>query len=413
METIYNFKAITLTHRNAHLNDIGHFVFPEVDTALAERLNQVKQQLGMREIMYLATCNRVLFFFVSDENVDAPCYTKDFFESIYPELSQPIINKAVKSVQVFEGKEAIAHLFEVAASMDSMVVGEREILRQLRENYEKNAEMGLTADAIRVVMRFAVEAAKKVYSSTKIGEKPVSIVSLSILKMLEQNLPKDSRFLLIGAGQTNRLVIKFLIKHGYKNVAIFNRSIEVAKKLASIIGGEAYTLDQLKDYNKSFDAVFAATASSEAILTKEIYSKIIGDDQGQKLLIDLSIPNNIEASIADHFNALYIPIESLKAIAQENISFRENEVGKAKLVVDEYVETFHMAFKERQIELALRDVPEQIKAVRSHALNNVFKDEISELDEQSRELFDRVMTYMEKRCIAIPIQVAKEKLTQH
>ena len=413
METIYNFKAITLTHRNAHLNDIGHFVFPEVDTALAERLNQVKQQLGMREIMYLATCNRVLFFFVSDENVDAPCYTNDFFESIYPELSQSIINKAVKSVQVFEGKEAIAHLFEVAASMDSMVVGEREILRQLRENYEKNAEMGLTADAIRVVMRFAVEAAKKVYSSTKIGEKPVSIVSLSILKMLEQNLPKDSRFLLIGAGQTNRLVIKFLIKHGYKNVAIFNRSIEAAKKLASIIGGEAYTLDQLKDYNKGFDAVFAATASSEAILTKEIYSKIIGDDQGQKLLIDLSIPNNIEASIADHFNALYVPIESLKAIAQENISFRENEVGKAKLVVDEYVETFHTAFKERQIELALRDVPEQIKAVRSHALNNVFKDEISELDEQSRELFDRVMTYMEKRCIAIPIQVAKEKLTQH
>jgi glutamyl-tRNA reductase len=85
-------------------------------------------------------------------------------------------------------------------------------------------------------------------------------------------------------------------------------------------------------------------------------------------------------------------------------------LGKSQIIVNEYVDNFQTAFKERQIELAMRGVPEQIKAIRAHALNSVFKNEISELDEQQRELFDRVLAYMEKRCIAIPLQVAKEKL---
>jgi glutamyl-tRNA reductase len=176
------------------------------------------------------------------------------------------------------------------------------------------------------------------------------------------------------------------------------------------LGGDAYTLDLLPSFDKGFDVIFAATASTELILTKEIYSSMNKGEGSKKLLIDLSIPANIDSTIAQDFDADYISIDNLKKLAQENIGFRELELGKAQEIVNEYVETFDTAFKERQIELAMRDVPEQIKAIRAHALNNVFKNEISELDEQQRELFDRVLAYMEKRCIAIPIQVAKEKL---
>lgn len=412
MDTIYSYKIFTLTHKNTHLNDIGHFVLSENDSdaALKERLLEIKKQMGMRELMYLATCNRIMFFFTSDDNADGQFYPSKFISSVYAQLSADVLQIAHDNALIFEGREAISHLFEVAASMDSMVVGEREILRQLRDTYEKNHEMGLTGDAIRLAMRFCVEAAKKVYSSTKIGEKPVSVVSLSIQKMLEKQLSADARFLLIGAGQTNRLVIKFLQKHGYKNIAVFNRSLKPAEKLASILGGDAYTLDLLPSFDKGFDVIFAATASTELILTKEIYSSMNKGEGSKKLLIDLSIPANIDSTIAQDFDADYISIDNLKKLAQENIGFRELELGKAQEIVNEYVETFDTAFKERQIELAMRDVPEQIKAIRAHALNNVFKNEISELDEQQRELFDRVLAYMEKRCIAIPIQVAKEKL---
>lgn len=412
MDTIYNFKVITLTHKNTHLNDIGLFVLPERDddNLSKSRLSELKSVLGIREIMYLATCNRVLFFFTSDENVDGDSFPKNFFEKAYPQLSEPLISKAVNSAHIYEGKEAIAHLFEVAASMDSMVVGEREILRQLRETYAKNNEMGLTSDSIRIAMRFAVEAAKKVYSGTGIGEKHVSIVSLAIQKMLNKQLPKEAKFLLIGAGQTNRLVAKFLHKYGYNNIAIFNRSLKPAQQLASDFNGEAFLLSDLSNYQGGFDVVFAATNSTDIILNEAIYKSLVGEDKSSKLLIDLSIPANMDANISKNHNAEYIPIENLRELAQENLSYRENELVKAKLIIDEYVENFNHAFKERQIELALREVPEQIKAIRSHAMNNVFKNEISELDEQTRELLDKVLSYMEKRCIAIPIQVAKEKL---
>lgn len=412
MDTIYNFKVITLTHKNTHLNEIGLFVLGEgeSDTGLKSKLEELKHQLGIREIMYLATCNRVLFFFTSDENVDGSSFVKKFFEKAYPHLSLEHIRKAVISALIFEGKEAISHLFEVAASMDSMVVGEREILRQLRETYDKNNEMGLTSDSIRIAMRFAVEAAKKVYTSTGIGEKHVSIVSLAIQKMLNKQLTKEARFLLIGAGQTNRLVAKFLTKHGYNNIVIFNRSLKSAQQLASDFNGQALPLSDLACFKGGFDVVFAATHSTEIILTKELYTSLTAEDKNSKLLIDLSIPANIDASVSDQFNAEYVPIESLRELAQENLSYRENELVKAKLIIDEYVDNFNLAFRERQIELALREVPEQIKAIRSHAVNNVFKNEISELDDHTRELLDKVLSYMEKRCIAIPIQVAKEKL---
>jgi glutamyl-tRNA reductase len=412
MDTIYSYKIITITHKNTHLNDIGQFVLPDTDTneSFQRKLNEVKSLMGMKELMYLATCNRVMFFFVSDDNVDGKFYPKRFFHTVYGHLDNEILERGIEASNIYEGVEAISHLFEVAASMDSMVVGEREILRQLRETYEKNNALCLTGDSIRLAMRFAIEAAKKVYTSTRIGEKPVSIVSLSIHKMLEKQLPADARFLLIGAGQTIRLVIKFLQKHGYKNISVFNRSLQPAKQLASILSGNAYTLDQLSSFKQGFDVVFAATASTEHLLTEMVYGEIIGEDKEQKLLIDLSIPANIEPLIAEKHNAVYIPIENLKALAQANIGFREQELGKSQIIVNEYVDNFQTAFKERQIELAMRGVPEQIKAIRAHALNSVFKNEISELDEQQRELFDRVLAYMEKRCIAIPLQVAKEKL---
>jgi glutamyl-tRNA reductase len=413
MYQINHFKLITLTHKSMHLEEIGefHLTESEENSLLEMRLKQIQTELGMRELMYLATCNRVLFFFISDENIDGQSFYTNFFQVIYKHLDSSQQKKAMLSAFAFEGKDAISHLFEVAASMDSMVVGEREILRQLRETYEKNVQMGLCSDAIRIAMRFAVEAAKKVYTFTKIGEKPVSIVSLAMQKMNALELEKNAPILLIGAGQTNRLVVKFLMRQGFSNVSIYNRNQVRAEKLAKLVKGFAYGLDQLHKHAENFRVVFAATASPEIILSKELYDQI-GSTNEKCLLIDLSIPANIDKEISQKSGVEYLPIENLRELAQENLSFREKELIAAKKLINEYVNEFEIIFQERQIEIALRDVPEQIKAIREHALQNVFKNEVSALDEETRALMDKVLRYMEKRCIAIPLQVAKEKLVR-
>jgi len=236
---IKNFKILTVTHRNTNLNELGRFVVENADQQeLKSKLHDLKVQSNLNELLYLATCNRVMYFFHTEQNIDSS-FISDFFQNINPSLSNTEIDKLEEFVSSYEGDNALNHLYEVAASVDSLVVGEREILRQLREAYEQCNSWGLTDDNIRVAMNSAVQNAKEVYAQTKIGEKPVSIVSLAIQKLLKAGLAKDARILMIGAGQTNHLVTKFLVKHDFSNVVVFNRSFDQAQQLAEMTGGQA------------------------------------------------------------------------------------------------------------------------------------------------------------------------------
>lgn len=408
MLTINTYKILTLTHKCAPLKMLGKFVLPEQE--VQAQLQTLRQALGIEELLYLATCNRILFVFTNNCELDQT-FIQSFFNAAYSHLTAQEREEAAALVAAHQGEAAITHLFEVASSIDSLVVGEREILRQLRTAYDQCLQWGLTGDCIRIAMRFTVEAAKKVYSQTRIGEKPVSVVSLAIQRMLEHRLTPNTRFLIVGAGQTNTLVAKFLIKNKFTQFAVFNRTLTRAQELAALLQGESHSLDALAQYDKGFDVLIACTGATEAVITPEVYQQLLaGDQQTPKVLIDLSIPHNIDAQVVTNNNCHYIQIEDLQQLAQENLAFRQHEVAVAQTLLQTELEAFCTAFQARQIERALSGVPEQIKAIRQHALENVFRREVESLDDASRSLLNKVMEYMEKRCIAIPIQVAKERM---
>ena len=401
-----NYKILTITHRNTNLNKLGKYVIAD---ASQQKLEALKQKFELKELLYLSTCNRVLYFF----NTTSPFtsdFQKSFFQHINPKLANGSLSNLPKIVEYFDGREALNHLFEVAASMNSLVVGEREILRQLREAYDQSLKWKLTGDNIRLAMKVAVETAKEVYANTRIGEKPISIVSLAIQKLLASKTAKDARILLVGAGQTNRLVSKFLIKHGYSNVAIFNRTIDKAEGLASLLNGRSFSLDQLNTYEGGFDCMIVCTGATKAIINKKLYTQLLNGETDEKLIIDLAIPNNVAEEVVDSFNLKYIEIEDLRQLAQANLSFREKEVSYGQKIILKNLETFQTLFQERKIELAMKEVPAKIKKVKAHAMDNVFKKELENLDADSRELLERMMTYMEKRCISIPMVAAKKGL---
>ncbi len=409
MNTLSSYKILTITHKSTQLKHIGNFVLPDLDSeySLQQKMQSIKQVLELDELLYLATCNRVLFLFTSPQDLDGDFLAR-FEAAVYPELPSDISFE--DSVACYVGNNAIQHLLEVASSVDSLVIGEREILRQLRAAYERCCNAGATGDSIRMVIQLAVEAAKKVYSTTRIGQKPVSVVSLAVRQLLVKNPPKNARILIVGAGQTNTLVGKFLLKYGFKNFVVFNRSLENAQELATMLSCEAQGLEQLPNYTKGFDILIACTGATQATVTAAIYEKILQNETDQKILIDLSVPNNIASSIPTNYNTTYIEIDGLKELANENLAFREKEIVSVQAIISERVDEFKKIYKGRQVELALSDVPTQIKAIRQHAITSVFKNEVSSLDDDVQELIDRMMTYMEKRCIAIPIKAAKEHL---
>lgn len=416
MKTLLNYSIITLTHKATPLKEIGQFVLSSSDASddenhLQVQLRRVQAENGIEELLYLATCNRILFILVNSTPIDKN-WVNTFLTKTYSHLSTQTLQIGCQTVQFYQGLDAISHLFEVASSIDSLVVGEREILRQLRNAYDSQVQYGSTGDAIRLAMRFTVEAAKKVYSNTAIGEKPVSIVSLAMQKLYAHHIAQNARYLIIGAGQTNQLVGKFLLKHNIQNLAVFNRTLAKAEELVLSIcpNGKAYTLKDLYNYDKGFDILIVCTSATEPIVDLPLYENLLKGDMANKILVDLSIPHNVSEEVVNKHNIDYIEIERLKILAKENLSFREREVTNAKALLAEEVATFDKAFRARQVELALSDVPKQIKAVTDHAVNNLFSHDVAQLDEQSRATLDKVVAYLERRCIAIPLQVAKENL---
>ncbi len=404
---IKNYKILTITHRNTNLSELGNFVVQYADQQeLKSNLHKLKDQFNLNEILYLATCNRVMYFFHTNQKIDSN-FIADFFQNVNPAISQTEIDDLKKQVSFYEGNEALNHLYQVAASVDSLIVGEREILRQLREAYEQCRGWELTSDHIRIAMNSAVQNAKEVYAKTKIGEKPVSIVSLAIQKLLKSGLTKNARILMIGAGQTNHLVAKFLVKHNFSNVVVFNRSFEKARQIAEMTGGRAMAFSTLSAYNEGFDCMIVCTGATSALVNDTLYKSLLNGDKRKKLVIDLSVPHNIAKSISANFNINYVDVENLRHLAKENIAFREKEVVIVKTMSAKNLHEFQTIFRQRQIERAMHQVPKEIKAVKSHAINNVFKKELETLDESSRDLLERMMSYMERRCISIPMQAAK------
>ncbi len=398
------YKILTVTHREVPLEDIGSFILPHSEeTPLQASLTRLKNAFQLSELLYIATCNRVIFLFHKDTTLDIP-FIHRFFQQVNPNLS---LNKIQKSVAIYEGNEAIIHLYEVGASIDSLVVGEREIMRQVREGYEQCDAWNLTGDHIRLLMKYLVQAIKEVYAKTRIGEKPVSVVSLAMHLLADRNLSKEARILLIGAGQTNTLVAKFLVKKGFTNITVFNRSIEKAVQLATSLNGKGYALTELATYQESFEVMIVCTGATQAIIDTALYQQLLKGDTQQKVIVDLSIPNNVSPEVVQQFSTDYIDIGELKELAELNLSYRKQEISLVKMLLQRQLKDFKKAYEGRQIEIAMRQVPVQIKKIKAKAMQEVFKKDLEELDEDTLALINKMMTYMERKCIGIPMKAAK------
>jgi len=405
---VKTFKIVTITHKTANINHIGRYI-PSVNAdpeGLVSVLKDVKVALEVDELLYLATCNRLTFFLVTDNALDDNFLLK-LFEMLHPTVDDGSLSDVLDVVATYEGAAALEHLFEVASSLDSLVIGEREILRQLKASYEFCHQHKLTGDNIRLAIKMAIPTAKEVYTLTKIGENSVSVVSLAMREMLKHHISKDARFLIVGAGQTNNLVAKFLLKQSFKNFAIFNRSLENAKLLAAKLNGQAYTLNQLHDYHQPFDVLITCTGANDPVITEDLYKHLIGDDTSKKIIVDLAVPSDVVPTISQNFNVDYIEVERLRCLAAQNLKLRGKEVIGAKTIIAERLEEFKLLFSQRRVERAMSEIPAKLRAVKNDALNTVFQEELSTLDEHATHMLQRVLAYIEKKYIGIPITVAK------
>jgi glutamyl-tRNA reductase len=400
-------KVIAFTHKQIELKELGKLVICQEN--LTEKLHAVKTKFGISEIFYLSTCNRVEFVMITPQTVDKQ-FAREFMHALHMDLCPVSTSAFLEAASIYEDKEALDHLLRTSCSLESMIVGEKEILPQLRKAYENCREAGLTGDGLRMFMNCVVKTAKEVYTHTNISKNPISVVSLAYRKLRDLKLATDARILIIGAGETNRNLSKYLQKHKFTNFAVFNRTLSKAHELAADLGGEAYTLDALKTYEHGFDAIITCTSSTEPILTTGLYTHLLNGENSKKTIVDLAVPNDTAAEVLENFPVNYIEVQSLNEVAKRNLQERYDELTHAEGIISQNISAFIVELKQRRIEIAMRQVPEKIKEIRNTAINSVFAEEVQGMDQQSREVLERVINYMEKKYISVPMIMAKDIL---
>ena len=398
--------AIALTHHNIGVDQLGEFHISE--EFQASRLIPLKS-LGIDELIFLTTCNRVELLIRSNKELSKDFLTK-IFQCIYPKLGYDKLDLAVNNASTFSNIEAVLHWFRVSSSLDSLVIGEREILGQMRNAYNLCKSYNLNGDFMRILMKKTIETGKLIYTETEIANNPVSVVNLAYKKLEALNNLKKSKILVIGAGKTNTALIKKMKKHGVTDFTIFNRTLSKAQNLADICGGKAFDLKELGANKIEFNVLISCTGSDRHIIDHTIYEKIKINIEEPTVVVDLAIPNDISEKTRNRYPIQYISVARLRDLAAKNMEKRREHLSQCEEIIAAQVTAFTDLYKIRQVEIAMRKVPEQVKEIKRKAIEEVFAKDLEEMDSNSKEVLDKVMHYMEKKYISTPMLLAKEIL---
>lgn len=317
---------------------------------LRERMSFSKEQAGelstqilahglMHEVLVLSTCNRTELYGVPDRwTGNRTDHLENFLMSYQKLLPEKVNGSLYRHID----RDAVRHIYRVASGLDSMMLGEAEILGQVRTAYTNAYKLGSTGRILNRLFQSAIEVGKRVRTDTGIGVRPMSVAFAGV-KLAEEHLTslKDRRGLILGAGATSERVLRHLCDRGMQQIRILNRHAERAKDLAVRYGGEVLPWNDLGKSLKWPDLIVASVASSEPVLTKAMLEKTIARRKKRTLmLMDLGVPRNIAPSVGELKNVCLYNIDDLKGIVLQNLKAREEEVPRAEAIVEEHIQNF-------------------------------------------------------------------------
>lgn len=298
---------------------------------LGQALHDLKSSEGLAEVAILSTCNRTEIYAVTG---NAGQQEIAAWLSRYQGLPAESLHS---SFYTLTGTASVKHLLHVAAGLDSMVLGEPQILGQVKECFARAEAHNTVGPTLHRLSQHTYRIAKKVRSSTAIGQNPVSVASIAVdLAAQLFSDVADCTTLLIGAGETIELVGKHLISAGARNLIIANRTLENAEVLAGKLGGTAITLTEIPDHLADTDIVIASTASPLPILGKGTVERALKQRRHKPIfMVDLAVPRDIEPEIANLRDVYLYSIDDLEQIIAENISNREEAAREAETIINQ------------------------------------------------------------------------------
>ena len=297
-----------------------------------EPLNRLRSLRGLKEYHLLSTCNRVEVLFACEEPEQMRAAVLDLLFA--GRVSQEQLESCV---YIYRDSEAVRHLFTVAASLDSMIVGEAQILGQLKEAYRHASEQKTTGMIINKLLHKAFSAAKRVRTETRIGASAVSIsyAAVELGRKIFGDLT-GKRAMLVGAGEMAELAAEHLVGQGIADVVVVNRTLERAVNLAARFKGHAAGLDELVEQLAETDILISSTGAAGLVLHKQDVASIMPRRRNRPLfLIDIAVPRDLDPEINTLDNVYLYDIDDLNSVVEMNKEQRDKEAIKAHRIVEE------------------------------------------------------------------------------
>jgi glutamyl-tRNA reductase len=355
------FNILGINHRTASVALREQVVFAE--DRLRAALLALRQESGVAEAVILSTCNRTELYWAGSAADSALADWLQRHHNTSDDLAA--------SLYVHRERGAVEHAFNVASGLDSMVLGEVQILGQLKEAYRLAQEAGSTGPALNRLFQAAFSAAKRIRTETQIGANAVSLASatVSLARRVYSDLGKRSA-LLVGAGEMIALTARHLASSGVRRMVIANRSLPRAQTLAAELKAYAVGLPDLELELQTADIVVSCTASPVPLITKSLAAKALGARRRRRpiFMVDLAVPRDIEPEVAQLKDVYLFSIDDLQKVIDENRQQRELAADGAKLLIDEEVARFMAEARAHDAGPAILALRDQASEIRAHTV---------------------------------------------
>ncbi len=397
---------VGLNHRTAPVEVREQIAFDA--SLLGPALKHLHALPSVREGVILSTCNRVEVVAAAS---DAESATREIKEFLMTQESVRSESELENHLFIHCGDAAVRHLFRVAASLDSMVVGEPQILGQIKDDYFAAQEAGVVGTILHRLFHRSFSVAKRVRTETGIANRAVSVssVAVELAKRIFDRL-EDKTVMLIGAGKMGELVARHLQRSGIGSLMVTNRTFERAVQLAAEFRGNPIRFEDYARYLKLADLVVGCTGSPEVLVGPETVSEVLKQRKHRAMFfVDIGDRRNFDARINQIDNVYLYNIDDLQAVAQENLQGREGEVKKAEEIVDEEVLGFGRWLGSLDQVPTIVALRQKVEEIRRGELEKSLGTSLKGLSEKERQALEDMTSAMVSKILHAPITRLKKQ----
>jgi glutamyl-tRNA reductase len=372
---------------------------------LADAMKQLQQQKSILENVIVSTCNRTEIYAVVDQLHTGRYYIKAFLADWFHidlDMLAPYLN-------VLENEAAVEHLFRVASGLDSMILGETQILGQVKTSYLLAQEAGTTGTIFNHLFKQAVTFAKRAHSETEIGAHAVSVsyAAVELAKKIFGDL-SSKHVLIIGAGKMGELAAQNLYGNGVKKVTVVNRTLEKAEQLAKKFSGTAKSLSELSCALLEADIVISSTGAKGYIITKEMMAPLDKMRKGRPLfMVDIAVPRDLDPALAELESIFLYDIDDLEGIVQANLAEREKAARQIGNMIGTELVAFQQWLQTLGVVPVIAALREKALAIQAETMKSIER-KLPHLSERDRKVLNKHTKSIINQLLRDPILRAKE-----